>query len=87
MTEAQKEKLRIVFDSLTEEQKNLSILNVPYTDTFAKILTNKEVIAVETSDTIKNPSIMIGYSGVVNALRVSKGALILKPNLIKELLN
>lgn len=86
MTGAQKEKLQVVFDSLTEKQKNLDVLHLPYNEELKKVLNDKETITIEVSDAIRNRSIMTGYSGIINLLRVSRGEVILKPQLINELL-
>ncbi|MEO9257163.1 MAG: hypothetical protein ABI207_02205 [Crocinitomicaceae bacterium] len=85
MTEEQKEKLSFVFNSLTKEQRKRDLLHLPFKE-FESKLHNKEAIAVEVSDTIRNRSMFKGYSGVITLLRVSKDEVILKPNLIEELI-
>ena len=85
MTNIQKEKLSSIFNNLTDEQKKLDLLNLPYNE-YENILDNKEIIAVEISDAIRNRSMFTEYSGVITLLRVSKEEVILKPNLIKEVI-
>jgi hypothetical protein len=85
MTEEQKEKLSFVFNSLTEEQRKRDHFVLPLKK-FESKLHNKEVISVEVSDTIRNRSMFKEYSGVLNLLRVSKDEVILRPNLIAELI-
>lgn len=86
MTDTQKEKLSFVFNKLTDDQKKLDILSLPYNE-FENILNDKEIIAIEILDEIRNRSMFTGYSGTINLLRVSKGELILKPTFIKELIH
>lgn len=86
MTITQKEKLGFVFNKLKDDQKELDILSLPYIE-FKDILNDKEIIALEISNEIKNRSMFTGYSGIINLVRVSKGEVILKPTLIKKLIS
>lgn len=86
MTDTQIKKISFVFNKLTDDQRKLDILNLPYNE-FESILDDRENIAIEISDEIRNSSMFTGYSGTINLLRVSKGEVILKPKLIAELMH
>ena len=86
MTNSQIEKLKKVFSDLSEEQAQLDLLTIPFSDKLKAFIQPKEVISVDVGDTIKNTSLMLGYSGIHNVLRVTKNEIVLKPNLIAQIL-
>jgi len=86
MTNAQIEILQEIFSNLSEEQKQFEILRIPYSEELKKIISAKENIRVNVSDVINNTSLMTGYSGVQNILKVINNEIVLKPNLILQIL-
>lgn len=77
------EKLKAIFNTLTNEQKNQELLYLPYEKANTN-LSDNETISIKVTDTIKTNPMFLGYSGVVDLLRVINGEVVLKPKLIKE---
>jgi len=87
MTQLNVEKLKSVFNQLTEEQKKLELLELSC-DEISTELNEKEIFRVIIEKSTIADSLFVGIDGgTLDLLYVSKGKVILKPKLINEFIN
>lgn len=70
MTEEQKQKLKIVYSKLSKDEKNLEYHIISLTDDLKDRFKAKETIKINIGGEVKNSSMMIGYTGVINVLQI-----------------
>lgn len=85
MTQLNVEKLKSVFNQLTDDQKKLELLELSCDEISTKIAED-EIFTVEISTTLNTP-LFISSDARLNLLRVSNEKVILKPKLINEFIN